>query len=62
MTIEKLMMRKNENIISDAGKKVKVYFFFPVATLSLSLSLSLFYLMENPIPHIPTKVWESFSK
>jgi hypothetical protein len=52
MTIEKLMMRKNENIISDAGKKVKVYFFFPVATLSLSLSLSLFFL-SNGKPYSP---------
>jgi len=47
MSIEKLMKRKNENIISG------IFFFFLVA-LSLSLSLSLsFYLIGNPNPHIP---------
>jgi hypothetical protein len=44
MTIEKLMKRKNENIISGAGKKVKVYFFFPVAILFFSLPLSFLFI------------------
>jgi hypothetical protein len=51
MSIEKLMNRTNENIISDIGENGGVFFFFLVAP-SFSFSLS-FYLIGNPNPHIP---------
>ena len=51
MSIEKLMNRTKENIISGIGEKGEVVFFFPVAS-SLFFSLSL-YLIGKPNPHIP---------
>jgi hypothetical protein len=51
MSIEKLMNRTNENIISSIGEKSGVFFFF-LAASSLSFSFS-FYFLGNPNPHIP---------
>jgi hypothetical protein len=42
MTIKKIRKRKDENIISDVGKKVRVSFFFLAATLFFFLSFLLF--------------------
>jgi hypothetical protein len=52
MTIKNLRKRKDENIISSVGKKMRVSFFFwPPPSLPLSLS---FYMIGNHNPHIPT--------
>jgi hypothetical protein len=51
MSIEKLMNKIYENIISGIGEKSGVFFFF-LAASSFSFSLS-FYLIGNPNPHIP---------
>jgi hypothetical protein len=64
MSIEKLMNRTNENIISSIGEKGGVFLFF-LATSSLSFSLSVYFL-GNLNPHIPpfvsSKKKKSFPK
>jgi hypothetical protein len=50
MSIEKLMNRTNESIISGIGENGGVFFFFLVAS-PFSFSLS-FYLIGNPHSHI----------
>jgi hypothetical protein len=47
MSIEKLMNKIYENIISGIGEKSGVFFFF------LAASSFSFYLIGNPNPHIP---------
>jgi hypothetical protein len=57
MTIKNLRKRKDENIISSVGKKMRVSFFFwPPPSLPLSLS---FYMIGNHNPHIPTSPFVS---
>jgi len=58
---QKLRKRKDENIISSVGKKMRVSFFFFWPPPSFPLP-PFFYLKENPTPYIPTSSLVSSKK